>query len=482
MIGRCSPDSQHGRPDRHPTNVGCSFFRYINDDVTNHNEQRPKRRTWTREENKLVLECYFRSYPSQRGYRKRMFEIWQEYSTFQTTSQRLVDQVRTITKKGWFSDLELLEIHQKSLKQNYNIVTDTSSGVKQKQSNEKEPQTSTNENTTLPNDTLLNNQEETLSQEQKVNLENVKRIMNSEKTILPSLRNIEWKTLKIETNKIKNILPYIPTNNITGLNELIYAGAKLVCENIGIPSKSTKKQQKPGWEIKLESQIKKTTKTSPNDQERRWNKRGKKEQATRGKITVQLEEINQKIVAKEGRLKRYRQRVKQYRQNRTFQNNESKFYQQLGGSDMKTYQQPDAKETERFWAKIWEPKKHNENAEWINNITRELDGLEEGPKIEIHVDLLKTTPKRISNWKASGRDGIHGFWFKKFTCIHGRLALEMNRCLQDAHVPEWMTKGKTTLIQKDPSKGTPPNNYRLITCLPMMWKILTAQIREKVFY
>ena len=113
MIGRCSPDCQHGRPDRHPTNAGCSFFRYINDDATNHNEQRPKRRTWTREENKLVLECYFWSNPSQRGYRKRMFEIWQECSTFQTTSQRLADQVRTITKKGWFSDHELLEIHKK---------------------------------------------------------------------------------------------------------------------------------------------------------------------------------------------------------------------------------------------------------------------------------------------------------------------------------------------------------------------------------
>ena len=151
----------------------------------------------------------------------------------------------------------------------------------------------------------------------------------------------------------------------------------------------------------------------------------------------------------------------------------------MGGSDTKTCQQPDAKETEGFLAKIWEPKKHNENADWINNITRELDGLEEGPKMEIHVDLLKTTLKRISNLKAPGHDGIHGFWFKKFTSIHGRLALEMNRCLQDVHVPEWMTKGKTTLIQKDPSKGTAPNNYRHITCVPMIWKILTAQIRKK---
>ena len=127
-------------------------------------------------------------------------------------------------------------------------------------------------------------------------------------------------------------------------------------------------------------------------------------------------------------------------------------------------------------------KKHNENAEWINNITRELNGLEEGPKAEIHIDSLKTTLKRISNWKTPGHDGIHSFWSKKFTSIHDRLALEMNRCLQGAQVPEWMTKGKTTLIQKDPGKGTAPNNYRPITWLPMIWKILTAQIREKIYY
>ena len=121
----------------------------------------------------------FQEQPLKKGYRKRMFEIWQECSTFQTTSQRLADHVRTITKKGWFSDLELLEINQKTLEQN--TVPDTPRGVKQKQPNEKEQQISANENTTLPNDTLSKNQEETLSQEQKVNLENVKRIMNSEK-------------------------------------------------------------------------------------------------------------------------------------------------------------------------------------------------------------------------------------------------------------------------------------------------------------
>ena len=39
----------------------------------------------------------------------------------------------------------------------------------------------------------------------------------------------------------------------------------------------------------------------------------RKENTTQEKLTVQLGEIHEKELAKEGRLKRYRQRVKQYR-------------------------------------------------------------------------------------------------------------------------------------------------------------------------
>ena len=61
-----------------------------------------------------------------------------------------------------------------------------------------------------------------------------------------------------------------------------------------------------------------------------------------------------------------------------------------------------------------------------------------------------------------------------------RLALEMNRFLQEADDPEWMTKRKASLIQKYCLKGAAQNNYRSITCL-MMWKVLTAQIREEIY-
>ena len=38
------------------------------------------------------------------------------------------------------------------------------------------------------------------------------------------------------------MLLYISTNNISELNDLIYAGTKLECKKIGVPSKNTKKQ------------------------------------------------------------------------------------------------------------------------------------------------------------------------------------------------------------------------------------------------
>ena len=44
-----------------------------------------------------------------------------------------------------------------------------------------------------------------------------------------------------------------------------------------------------------------------------------------------------------------------------------------------------------------------------------------------------------------------------------------------------MTSGRTVLIRKDPSKGTIPGNYRPITCLLLLWKILISVIAKKLY-
>ena len=49
-------------------------------------------------------------------------------------------------------------------------------------------------------------------------------------------------------------------------------------------------------------------------------------------------------------------------------------------------------------------------------------------------------------------------------------------------VPTWMTKGKRTLIQKDPEKENVANKYCPIAYLPLMWKLLTIIVfAEKVY-
>ena len=109
-------------------------------------------------------------------------------------------------------------------------------------------------------------------------------------------------------------------------------------------------------------------------------------------------------------IKRYRQRIKQYQTKQDIpkkKKNERKFYHQLGGHDTKTYQQPDAKETKRFWTKIWQPKMHNENAEWINDMTRELEGLKEDRK-----EKYRNTPRTIQKdtKKISNRKKTWPWW------------------------------------------------------------------------
>ena len=48
------------------------------------------------------------------------------------------------------------------------------------------------------------------------------------------------------------------------------------------------------------------------------------------------------------------------------------------------------------------------------------------------------------------------FSLKKFTSIYDRFATEMNKCIEKTEIPEWIIKGKTTLIPPKKSSKEPP--------------------------
>ena len=76
----------------------------------------------------------------------------------------------------------------------------------------------------------------------------------------------------------------------------------------------------------------------------------------------------------------------------------------------------------------------------------------------------------MPNWESSGPDLVQGFWLKNFSSLYEMVKLQLKECLDSGFVPDWLTRGRTPLLQKDKSKGNIASNYRPITCFPLMWK------------
>ena len=72
-----------------------------------------KRKMWTIQENRTVTKCYLLSEPKIRGYTKRMLNLWQQKGMFWVSEQRLVDQVNTIHRNSWMTELEIEELKRK---------------------------------------------------------------------------------------------------------------------------------------------------------------------------------------------------------------------------------------------------------------------------------------------------------------------------------------------------------------------------------
>ena len=87
----------------------------------------------------------------------------------------------------------------------------------------------------------------------------------------------------------------------------------------------------------------------------------------------------------------------------------------------------------------------------------------------------------MQNWKSPAPDLVQGFWLKSFSSLHERVSLQLKKCLDSGFVPSWLTRGRTSLLQKDKSKGNVASNYRPITCLPLMWKLLTGVIADQIY-
>ena len=139
-----------------------------------------------------------------------------------------------------------------------------------------------------------------------------------------------------------------------------------------------------------------------------------------------------------------------------------------------------AEESKQFWENIWtQSVDHKKYAKWLQDLRSKVN-VKKQQKIDITTGSLEKILGRMPNWKSPGSDLVQGFWLKNFSNLHERVILQLKDCLDSRFVPSWLTRGRTSLLQKDKSKGNVASNYRPITCSQLMWKLLTGAIADQI--
>ena len=92
-------------------------------------------------------------------------------------------------------------------------------------------------------------------------------------------------------------------------------------------------------------------------------------------IKTVVEELKQIMIGKSAKIKRYNQRINQFRQDRTFSVDQKKVYKELNGGEARTNEVPDDEESRRSWGAIWTMEmEHNKDAKWLPEFKDEVKG------------------------------------------------------------------------------------------------------------
>ena len=171
-------------------------------------------------------------------------------------------------------------------------------------------------------------------------------------------------------------------------------------------------------------------------------------------INLVIEELKQRLIAKKTEVKRYEQRISQFRQNQLFQVNQKQVYKDLNGEKQGDRIIPNSEDSIKFWSDIWSIRKeHNQHAEWLKSYIKQFDNINSTEKVEISQEMVKMQCRKMPNWKTPGKDGVEGYWLKNLTSLHPRISVQLNQILGgERPLPDWMTFGKTVLVPKRSGK------------------------------
>ena len=337
-----------------------------------------------------------------------------------------------------------------------------------------------------------------LTSEEKEVLELLRKVQGDGKWLnVPNLRAQDRRKVKKEVEMVECVMHNVVWKGmkVCDVNRLMYAVGVVVATRLGLKVEKEKRteKKKPRWQRRVEGSIKKWRQHLSQVEEIR--KGGKVRTEVKEELNKKYQIVDRGAASVSNFLKnkikagstkiRWSEGWKEgWRQNNLFRNNQSQLYKELGG-DVKdrTNETPDAEGSRTFWKSIWSvAEEHRKDAGWLEEMRKKMEEeVVAMEKVKISMRDVKAGIRRMANWKAPGPDGVRGFWFKNLSSLHEVLTEALQECLQNGEVPSWMVKGRTFLAQKDPAKGRAVSNYRPITCLPLMWKLLTSIFAEKIY-
>jgi hypothetical protein len=466
----------------------------VSNQVVTDRHQATGRKHWSRFENILLMKCYFLSKPDKRGYRQRFHDIYRDRSgNADISEQNLADRARYILKRGTvLSEVELEEI-QRQCGQEENETNQNEQDLERREESQ----------TVSGSEHEDGNEETDISETHHASpkgdqlLEEVRNMMEyitvkERPPIPPKITRVEKKRLVEEISSVDKALCKIRTRDLKETNDLILAGALVVTRRLGVKHKEErtpriKQQNIMSAQRRIEKEIEVNRKDlsrlkymeNSGEGIRAGNYLEKKYNITKRGTKLVREVLRQRIKAATEKIKRFRERNLQYRQNRLFCDNQKKFYQEMEKGSAIAAEPPDPEETIGFWKGIWsESYKHRDSTEWINAVRKDLEHVQQEEDIVITEEMMKKVLGRMRPWKAPGPDGVQAYWIKQFNSVHDRICDQLNDIVKSGTSPQWMTSGRTVLIPKDPVKGNIPSNYRPITCLPIMWKLMSGIVAE----
>ncbi|XP_029655022.1 uncharacterized protein LOC115228605 [Octopus sinensis] len=186
--------------------------------------------------------------------------------------------------------------------------------------------------------------------------------------------------------------------------------------------------------------------------------------------------IEDRVKIMEKKISTYRSRKSFRQDNFCFELNRRRFYRRLNCENKDSDCQVPEDKCLSFWKGVW---KKEENRAPKAIVGKHITGAEQLPS-DVKTDFIKNVIQCVPNWKAAGCDGVYGFFIKKFEALHGHLCDEILKIVNGGYSPaEWFYTGVTYLIPKN-EKCHSPNDLRPITCMPILYKLVTKCVNTKL--